>query len=293
MVTRNPSQLLVHDPATNTAITIVLGAPPRNVSLSPDGLRAAVAFDSSVSTVDLQTQAQSATISVPTLIADVVYAGDNRLHVFPLAEAGMYTVALATSAITTATYGYIIYNGSRGRLHPSGQKLYFTTTGLSPGDVHRVNVSSSPTAYEYSSPYHGEYPFGGDIWFKQDGSALISGPTVLRTTDDPQTDMVFLGSLRAINQGQYPNHRWVAHSTTTGKLVTVTEESSATPPQSVRVYNAQTFELEKITPIAPTPVGGVFYPSVPMLVAYRSNLSVLYVLAKPTQDVAVIYEVAP
>ena len=297
IVSRNPAQLHIHDPATNTETVVSLSLVPKHVSVSPDGLRAAVAHDGVVTIVNLQTTAQASHV-VNVYMSDLVFGADNRVHVFAEGQwVNLYTLAVASGTVSTQTGGYAggqIHGGMRGRLHPSGQRMYGVDTGLSPSDLHRFDVSTAPVAYVRDSPYHGTYTISAGPWFSQDGGSIFTrvGP-VFTSTSDPMTDMTYRGTLAPLSPSNFPAHQWIVHSSTTGKIITGTHEEGSTPVNSVRVYDAQTLQLEKVTPIPRTRVNNAYFESDPLLVTYRSDLSKIYVLANTHTGVSAIYEVEP
>src|SRR5512141_3224566 len=78
-----------------------------------------------------------------------------------------------------------------------------TVRGISPSDIARYDVISSrsqdPTlTFTRDSPFHGDYPVCGDLWFETSGQRVLTACGVLlRTTDDATTDMTYAGELSA------------------------------------------------------------------------------------------------
>src|SRR3954470_19877299 len=54
MISSNPNLLHIYDPSSNADVTVRLSDSPLNLSVSPDGLHAAVAYSNSVDYVNLQ-----------------------------------------------------------------------------------------------------------------------------------------------------------------------------------------------------------------------------------------------
>jgi hypothetical protein len=72
--------------------------------------------------------------------------------------------------------GYI-YGSTRARLHPAGDRMYGAHQGISPSDVERYDFANQPVRVAYDSPYHGECPMCGDLWFTEDGSRIVAAWT--------------------------------------------------------------------------------------------------------------------
>jgi hypothetical protein len=60
----------------------------------------------------------------------------------------------------------------------------------------------------YDSPYHGDYPMNGNLWFSEDGNRIFtSGKTVLKTSEIKSTDMLYNGTLNIDS-----NIEWLEYS---------------------------------------------------------------------------------
>ena len=143
IVSDAPARLRLHDPVTGNQVVVNLPASPTSLSVSPDGLRAAVAHTNSVTVINLQTAAVEGTYAVPIAISDLVFGADNRVHCLdngPNFNA-VYTINLATGAVAAST-GPQIYHGQRARLHPAGLAMYLATRLESPEDLERFDVSA-------------------------------------------------------------------------------------------------------------------------------------------------------
>jgi hypothetical protein len=158
-VSGNPSRLNVVDPETGALQSVALTYVPLNVSVSPDGTRAAVGHDAYVSSVNLTTHAVDRTVLTSVVARDVVLAGNRYAYVFPAGGAqwtNVRSVAMATGTVTVQT-GSQIYGGTVARLHSSGSHIYGAERGIYPSDFEKYDVRGGPAAYMYDSPYHGEY----------------------------------------------------------------------------------------------------------------------------------------
>ena len=161
------------------------------LSVSPDGAYAAVGHDWWVSHVDLNEMRLLATHSIPASLGDIVTDGHGYAHVFP--DTGqwvsIYSVNLASGAVGQGAPGAVRHR-TRARLHPSGAKIYGADTDLSPSDLKRYSIAGGAIQVDYDSPYHGDHPFCGNVWFGPDGKVILSPcGVVVRATDDRATDM--------------------------------------------------------------------------------------------------------
>jgi hypothetical protein len=273
-----PPRLHIHDPSNGTESVVTLAESPLQVSLAPDGLRAAVAYDSKVAIVDLQTQTITATYPISIEIHDIVFGADNRVHCFirGFTFAAIRTLDVATGNLVDST-GREVYGYTNARLHPSGTKVYGATTALSPADIERYDVSSSPVTYTRDSPYHGDYAMGGNVWFTDDGSTIMTpSGNLFYASDNPTIDMTYRGTLGL------DSYAWITHSAALDRFASLnTEYDASFHPigYSVRTFNAQ-LSLVWSKPTPDTPYNGMTYASVGRFIAFRSDSSKLYVIAR-------------
>ena len=103
--------------------------------------------------------------------------------------------------------GGSIYAGTKGRLHPSGKFIYGADNGLSPSDIEKYDIQNGVANMLYDSPYHGDYPMNGNLWFSEDGNRIFTrGKTVLKTSEFKSTDMYYNGTL---NTDSNENMEWL------------------------------------------------------------------------------------
>jgi hypothetical protein len=167
MVSGTPSnQIHIYDPITNTDQTVDLSAVPTSVSVSPDGLHAAIGHDSIITYADLVSKSVVTTLQAGGGdILDIVLAGNGYIYAL---RNPFIAVNISTGAVTAWTNGA----GIKARLHPSGMALY-TTIGYA---ALKFDISSGPLVYLYSSNnIPGRYyNVGDDIWMTEDGTSLIT-----------------------------------------------------------------------------------------------------------------------
>jgi hypothetical protein len=259
MVASNPNRLYLFDTSTQTQTQVDLPYAPTAVSVSPDGLYAAVGHDSYASYVDLSTESVVDTYPVSTNVLDIVLDGNGYIHAFPAADQweNIRTIEIATGTETLHT-GLSIYAGTRARLHPGGTWIYGADNGLSPSDIEKYDISSIPVTYLYDSPYHGDYDMCGDLWFSEDGLKIFTKcGNVFNATADALTDMTYYGTLENITRT-----RSVTHSTEAGLIAAIPYSlSDETIDTSLSLFNDDTLTLNSSVSLPEVTVDATSYPS--------------------------------
>jgi hypothetical protein len=210
MVSSNPtSSLYVYDVVNGTSRSLSLSRAPTSASVTPNGLHAAVGHDALITYVDLATVGQPAApapavLNVSTNVLDILMDGRGVAHALPMTDQWqrVHSVNVVTNVETLGTG--LLYAGSKGRLHPSGDYLYTADNGLSPSDIKKFDIRTLPTTLLYDSPYHGDYGMCGDLWFKEDGSSIYTrcGNT-FRSSTTQSDDMLYSGRLQLSNSQYY------------------------------------------------------------------------------------------
>ena len=194
--------LYVYDVASATESQQLLNKVPTSVSISPDGLTAAVGHDALISMVDLAAVGQPAA-PAPTLlnvaadVLDLVLDSNGFVHALPRVDQwqNIHSVHVATNTEQLST-GVPIYAGALGRLHPAGDYLYTANNGLSPSDIEKWDITSGTADALYDSPYHGDYEMCGNVWFNESGTTIYTpcGNT-FNSSVVQANDMVYSGAL--------------------------------------------------------------------------------------------------
>lgn len=198
--------LRVHELASGLTRSVALSATPTALSVSPDGLQAAVGHERTVSLVQLQSgsTAPLRSLAVPQRVGALSLTGQ-RVVVFdgPRTSGGssVHSVDLLTEAVTmlgTPPLNPVQIHGVQAvALHPAGDRLYLADVGLSPDDVFRLDLGQAPAdATLTDSPYHGEHPFCGRLALSPDGQRLYTGcGALLGTASNPDDDLRYIGQL--------------------------------------------------------------------------------------------------
>lgn len=228
-VAESPNQLHVYYPDTNTFAAVNLQLTPRCVSVSPDGREAVAGHNAFLSHVDLEALELLATIPVSANVSEVVHGGNGFAYLFG-GSSYAYSVDLETEELSQS---YSWRSAAAARLHPAGDRIYGADRNVSPSDILRIDISADgPLASMRDSPYHGDYPFCGDVWISADGLRLFTAcGNVFRASSDPLTDMQFNGKLSQDN-----SVRWAAHSLPGNSVAVLPGVSQPRADNQVRYY---------------------------------------------------------
>ena len=172
--------------------TIELPQTGIGVTIAPNGQKAAVFHLRAVSYIEMTTGILLATHSVNVDVGDIVLDDNNIAHIFP--STGQFIPVLSLNLETggTSNSARQVRHRTRVKIHPSGTKIYGANNGLSPSDLERYSIVNNTVTVDYDSPYHGDYPFNGNLWISMDGNSILSkSGVVVRATDDRQTDLTF------------------------------------------------------------------------------------------------------
>lgn len=282
IVSDSPARLRIHDPATNTASVVTLAEAPVAVSVSPDGLRAAVGHAKKVSIVDLQTLAVTGPYDIPwdptTSMFDIVFGADNRVHCF---HTGINSEPIKTLRLSNGTVidsDEYISDETNARLHPGGLIVYGADTAVSPADIERYNVGGVTVQVVGDSPYHGDYEMGGPLWFTEDGGLIITASgNLFYSSSNAQIDMTYAGT---IGLGSHPA---IVHSAIADTIAAVRiEYNNVFNPTAylLRLYDDQQFTLIRSEQIPDTPYNGTTYLSAGRFIAFNASGTKIYVIAR-------------
>jgi hypothetical protein len=176
-VSNQPSnQLHIYDPLSGLSSAVSLTAVPTSISISSDGLHAAVGHAGVISYVNLVAETVEKVINTTADAYDIVLAGNEYAYVFPGADQWVQIHCINISNGTeTLSPPYNTYEKTSAKLHPSGTSLYAAdNAGISPDDIRKYDISGGTANYLYDSPYHGDYAMCGDLWISEDGLRIFT-----------------------------------------------------------------------------------------------------------------------
>ena len=231
---------------------VSLGGSPVAVSVSPDGSEVAVGGIEDISIVDLGSNTVTSVQSSSTFVHDVVHDGAGNVHVFPddYGSTNIHTLEIATGTVRISS-GYSIRSDTNARLQPGKQVMYGSYTTASPIDIERYDIDGAKAVHVYNSPYHGDYPMCGNLWFTEDGSKIITACGHLFSTSDVrELDMVHYDRLEENLNGDFDVPKIVNadHSATLEMIATVEEVRVGyyydhTFNRTIRLYNSNNMDL--------------------------------------------------
>ncbi len=290
MVSSVPSnQLHIYDPVTNVDTAVALNLPPSSVSVSPDGLFAAVGHNAWISYVDLSTGTLVKILPVAADVLDIVLAGNGYAYVFPRIDqwVNIHAVNIATGVETLSTGGYI-YAGTKGKLNAGGTAIYGVTNGLSPSNIEKYDITGGTPAYSYGSPYWGTYPCAATFGCLR--MVCVFSPNV-ETSSIPQvlqaTDMVYGGALPNL-----ASIRHLSHSSAAGNVIAIPDNSWNTTnlDTEVRVYGYQFLTFVQSIPLPHLVVGNNAYAGHGRFVFYNSTGAKSFVVLQADTGSGMLYD---
>lgn len=290
MVSSNPRQLHIYDPVTEENIDIDLPLTPTCVSVSPDGLYAAVGHDGWISYVNLTTAILEKTLSVTTDVLDIVLAGNGYVYAFPKRDQweNIRCVEITTGAETLSTGGSI-YAGTLAKLHPSGNAIYGADNGLSPSDIEKYSIVAGTAVYLYDSPYHGDYPMCGDLWVSEDGLRIFTRcGNVFRSSELRGQDMTYNVSLSGLSLIEH-----LSHSSLANKVIAIPGVDWIDPDDEdteLQIYDYDFLAYEESVSLPSFIDNGNAHPGHGRYVFFNSDGSAYYVVMKADENSGMLYD---
>jgi hypothetical protein len=292
-VSANETKVFIIDPVTNILESIDLTYIPTCVSISTNGETALVGHDGNISYVSLTSKSVIRTYSITCSAFDIVLADNLWAYVFPVRDQWEHIrcVNLNLAYDNEMLHsGYYIYHRTKAKLHPSGKYIYGADNGLSPSDLEKYDIQNGRANYMYDSPYHGTYPFDGDLWFSEDGNRIFTkGGTVVRTSENQGQDMTYNGSIsiESSSNWSYSKIIGLVHSNAKQNLYLITsgDDYDSQNKPFAYIYNStnlllrQKVELEKYL-VATGNGGGNFYDAVPYHIFCNANGSKVFIVTR-------------
>lgn len=286
-VSANPSKLSIYNISNASIENIPLVYTPTCISLSQDGETAVVGHDGYITYINLKTKSIIKTYGTSCYALDIVLGNNKWAYVFPK-ENQWTNIRCINMNLSNDNEGYStggsIYAGTKGRLHPSGKYIYGADNGLSPSDIEKYDIQNGVANMLYDSPYHGDYPMNGNLWFSEDGNRIFTrGKTVLKTSEIKSTDMLYNGTLTADS-----NIEWLEHSSVKNNLYVILNSGdiwTLTRSPFVYIYNSTNLsfknklELEKYQ--VPNNTGGAtYYDAEPYFIFSSLSGNSIFILTK-------------
>lgn len=235
--------LTILNPLTGRQQTVALELPPTSLALSADGLNAVVGHDGGLSQINLVTGAlREFYDDIGFKVFDLAYGANHKIYLTPppsLQWNYLYTLDLSNGKIQedVSAENRRLFGGARLQYIPSLNALYTLDTAVDPQDLNRYDVSKTPAAWQYDSPYAGQYSFGGahsQFWRSADGMYLLTAAgTLFQTANQKSADLRYL---RALSDYKTANSKYLVHadhSSLAAKFLVVEADQGA--------YNLKTY----------------------------------------------------
>lgn len=255
-VSSKPKGISCIDLNTLEKTFVPLSFVPACLTLSQDEKKAAIGHDAKVTYVDLTGMKIIAEFDVDCKAIDIILAPNDYMYVFPERDQWTYLRCINTTTGNQECQdiGHL-YAGSVGELHPNGKWIYFATSGITPGDIHKIDISQGTTEYLYDSPYHGHYYLGQHIKITPDGKKILTGTAFVSSDSEKQNDMLYRGSLDPDNEWQkstFTPKNIFFHTPTDEVFIVMTRYTySEAKPSFIYRYNTSSLELISKTPLNP------------------------------------------
>ncbi len=288
LVSSRPNTLSIRDVEAETEAVVPLNLPPKVVSISPDGLYAAVGHDAWVSYVDLANAELINVFAVPANAVDIVLAGNGYIYVFPEEDQweSIYSLKVDTGVVTTDPFSSI-YAGTLAKLHPDGKAIYGATVGSSPSEIEKYSIVGGTADSFIDSPYHGEYEMCDGLWMSEDGRRIFTKcGNVFRATDDPSTDMTYNGSLEGVEAVTYITHSSAANQVAVIPGSLWFEEEVLN--DKVQFFNYEFLTYQSEVSLPEVIVGNRSFPSRGQYVFYSADGNNVYVVLQADPDSALL-----
>ena len=288
-ISSSPSTLNVFNTNSEKTESIPLNYPPTCVSISQDGETAVVGHNGHLTYVDLTSKTIINSYSISCIALDIVLDNNKWAYVFP--KDGQWTYIRSVNMNLTydneskRTIYNQIYEGTFGRLHPSGNYIY-TANGLSSSTIEKFNIQNGDISDKFQSSFQGNYSSSPNIWFSEDGRRVFTEKKlVLKTSDINSLDMSYNGT---IDPNTNSFIKWLDFSAIKNNIYVVAFQGDFWEQKiinTISIYDASnlvfknTLELEK-TFISDNKGGGTNYASEPNFVFSNSLGDRLYILTK-------------
>ncbi len=250
MVSTSPNELHLYNPLTQADQIIPLAYNPLSVSVSPDGLFAAVGHNRYVSYVDLQGLKVSKLIPVSMSADTILLAGNGYAYTFS-SQVGLFLSTNAYSVqLSTGTLTAFSATATSPRLYSDGNFIYLGGSG-------KLDISKGPATLVTNSSYTGVN--GTNIWLSEDGVRLITSTgNAYFTSVVPSQDLTADGSLSAAT-----SVAWAANSENQHETAVLLGDSYSSPAANtqLQIYADKGLQLQQQLAMPGFSVGGTSYAS--------------------------------
>jgi hypothetical protein len=286
-VSASPPALHIYDPATHADTVVGLPTTPTCLSIGPDGRKAAVGHDAHLSYVDLDAAQLLGTFDVAAPLGNVVLVGNGIVYGFPSSDQWVNLHVIDVKAGRERSQLGQIYAGSKGSLHPNGQVLYWTESGLTPSDLSEFKIYDGlPTNGMMDGVTLRSNDTCGGYWITKDGLRLFTACGALYTLSITPPDVLaraltYAGSLSGADAGSgfgASGVVWLDDSPTRiAALVGGIVDGLA---QTLQFYEPMYLNQLDVKPMPSVSEHGTPEPMSGRFVFFRSDMQTVYVIAQ-------------
>jgi hypothetical protein len=294
-VSTNPSQLNVFYTSQNKTDVIPLTFIPMSVSVSMDANFVVVGHDAHLTHIDINKKLVINTYDVSCEALDIVLGNNKWAYVFPKRDqwSSIRCIDLANGKEILHTSHPALYAGSKAKLHPSGKYIYAANNFLSPSDIEKYDIQGGVAVRLYDSPYHGDYPAGGNLWFSEDGKRVfLKAQTTMKLSDDKTSDMLYNGTVGLDTlTNSYDQNRTIVsldHSAAENKLYAISTDTIYRNRPNlpfIWIYDATNLSYQRkisVLKFSSNPSSSIE----PFFVFVNSKVNQLYVITKEMENSA-------
>jgi hypothetical protein len=276
-ISGNPSQVHIYDPVGHADQTVTLPEAPANLSLSADGLYAAVTLVDSVSYVNLQSASLVQTFTSVPVNGGVAILGAGYIYVFPSYEGSTTIIQISNGQVSTSS-GFEYASG--GVFNPAVNAIYSTENGISPNNIYRYNVSGGTVGNATGSPYFAVFDMCGPLWLSPDNSKIYTAcGSVFTSSSDTTKDMRYQGILGSLTSIQN-----LASSAALNQIAAIpaanSYNSTLTADTQVDLFDSAYYNPMGVFQTNPFTVGGSTYAAHGRWVFYNSSSSKMFVVTQ-------------
>lgn len=240
-ISGTPDTLHIYDPVANADNTVALSGAPLSLSVSPDGLHAAVGHAASIEYVNLQSRTVEKTFTGLTLNDPLyngqpghVVVGNGYIYAMPQYGGNPLSIQISSGAVVTGTS---FYYSSEGVFDPAANAVYTGQDGSFPQSLLRFDASAGPLGSPTTYKYFNQFNVCSPIWVSADMNRIFTGcGTIFSASADTSKDMLYISSLPGITRVQ------ALASASTGTLAVVpTTPDWLTPSNadtSINIYDS-------------------------------------------------------
>jgi hypothetical protein len=282
MVAADPSALYLYNPQTQVETAVALPLTPASVSLSADGLFAAVAHDSAVSYVDLAAATVVRTLTFTGQLAFAVLGDNAFVYAFPLAPVSDHIRILAQplgggveTTVTSSLTGV-----PHARVRTGTGALYLSSLQFGFGTIEKYSLSGGTPAL-LPPGANANASTCGNIWLSQAATRIFTRcGAVLHASSSAIDDLTDAGTLqRGTNQLLL---RHLSDSTASAEISAVAGADSQfftnVDDQTLRRWDANGLSLRESVPFPLEKVGSALFKWNGRFVFYRSDGTERYVV---------------